>query len=271
MARAPRVKCCCLQKVDARPPGRPQLFPSRPQAASMRTAHQRGRSGGSPSTSAVWCRRRTAPGRHSRSSSGGRRCRRHGSSGRSRGNRCVPPSGRRAGARRKSSERPDRRTEAGAARGDSPPAWKSGSPRRGVGLGKPSHGVPGVTGTDGAEEGPTPALLDAVTVKLYAWVVFVRPLIHVDVVAPVVATVVPLLAVTWYPVTPLPTFDGALHNRLTWPLKGMATSVVGAPGMPGTTDWAGTSLRQCVEVCGLCVAITGAFAETLTGPLFALS
>jgi hypothetical protein len=110
-------------------------------------------------------------------------------------------------------------------------------------LGRPSHGVPGVTGTDGAEEGPTPALLEAVTMKLYAWVVFVRPLIHVDVVAPVVATVVPLLAVTWYPVTPLPTFDGALHSKLTWPLNGMATSVVGAPGSPGTTDCAGTSLR----------------------------
>src|SRR5260370_32250150 len=110
-------------------------------------------------------------------------------------------------------------------------------------LGKPSHGVPGVTGTDGAEEGPTPALLDAVTVKQYAWVLFVTPLIHVDVVPPVVATVVPLLAVTWYPVTPLPPFDAALHNRLTWPLKGMATSVVAAPSRPGTTDWAGTSLR----------------------------
>src|SRR5260370_35517204 len=59
-------------------------------------------------------------------------------------------------------------------------------------LGKPSHGVPGVTGTDGAEEGPTPALLDTITARLYAWVVSARPLVHVTVVALEVCSVVRL-------------------------------------------------------------------------------
>ena len=96
--------------------------------------------------------------------------------------------------------------------------------------------VAGVAAADGAEAGPVPDALVAVTVNVYA-VPFVRPL-TVQLVAPVVVHVLaPGTDVTVYPVmVSPPVLGGAVHDTTDWPLASdVAVTLIGAPGCVGTS------------------------------------
>src|SRR3954464_13067919 len=93
----------------------------------------------------------------------------------------------------------------------------------------------GVTGAEGAEAGPVPTTLLAVTVSVYA-VPWVRPA-TVALVAPMTLAVRPPgEEVTVYPVMALPPLDaGAVQLTLACALPAVAVTPVGAPGTPRGT------------------------------------
>jgi hypothetical protein len=99
-------------------------------------------------------------------------------------------------------------------------------------------GAVGVTWPDGAEAGPVPTPLVAVTVKVYE-APSVRPLIEALVAGGVPVTTVgvwaavPMYGVTVYDVIGLPPFAGAVQDTTAELLPAVAMTAVGAAGAVG--------------------------------------
>ncbi len=127
----------------------------------------------------------------------------------------------------------------------------------------------GVTTLDGADAGPVPTLLVAVTVKVY-----VTPSVSVtteaDVAPAVVAVTPPGDAVTVYMVIVLPPLDaGAVQLTVAWPLPGTAVTAVGAPGaVPAAVGVTGVDAADDGPVPMALVAVTvNVYAVPLVSPV----
>ena len=96
-------------------------------------------------------------------------------------------------------------------------------------------GVPiGVTAFDGAEAGPVPTALVAVTVNVYE-APLVSPVTVIGLPAPL-ALMLPGLDVTVYPDIGLPPLFGAVKLIVALPLPCVANTFVGAPGAVAGPD-----------------------------------